>query len=119
MTQLAPFQPRFVESNREKGKEKMENGATLFAPELEWLASLSQEEFSRIFRGSAVKRAKWRGLVRNACVALGNSLAAHRTRDPATRIAAVARTPCCFFRRNHRRARSLGAGTAARVAYLQ
>src|SRR5208282_5742609 len=46
---------------------------TLFAPELEWLASLSQQEFSAVFRGSAVKRAKWRGLVRNACVALGNS----------------------------------------------
>jgi epoxyqueuosine reductase len=46
---------------------------TLLAPELEWLASLSQQEFSAVFRGSAVKRAKWRGLVRNACVALGNS----------------------------------------------
>ena len=37
------------------------------------LAELSQQEFSAVFRGSAVKRAKWRGLVRNACVALGNS----------------------------------------------
>jgi len=46
---------------------------SLLAPELEWLASLSQEEFSAVFRGSAVKRAKWRGMVRNACVALGNS----------------------------------------------
>ncbi|MGA3293583.1 MAG: tRNA epoxyqueuosine(34) reductase QueG [Candidatus Acidiferrales bacterium] len=46
---------------------------SLFAPALEWLASLSQQEFSAAFRGSAVKRAKWRGLVRNACVALGNS----------------------------------------------
>jgi epoxyqueuosine reductase len=77
VTQLAAFQPRRIEllgrANSENGKEKMENGATLFAPELERLASLSQEEFSRIFRGSAVKRAKWRGLVRNACVALGNS----------------------------------------------
>ena len=42
-------------------------------PKLERLASLTQEEFSTIFRGSAVKRAKWRGMVRNACVALGNS----------------------------------------------
>ena len=77
VTQLAAFQPRRIElqghAKSENGKEKMENGATLFAPELQWLASLSQEEFSRIFRGSAVKRAKWRGLVRNACVALGNS----------------------------------------------
>jgi epoxyqueuosine reductase len=73
VTQLAAFQPRRIEPQSENGKGKTENGATLFAPELEWLASLSQEEFSRIFRGSAVKRAKWRGLVRNACIALGNS----------------------------------------------
>jgi epoxyqueuosine reductase len=45
----------------------------LFAPELEWLASLGEEEFRQVFRRIAVKRAKWRGLVRNACVALGNS----------------------------------------------
>jgi len=54
----------------------------LLSPELEWLASLSQEEFSAIFRKSAVKRAKWRGIVRNACVALGNSAA---SLDPAAR----------------------------------
>ncbi|HEX4076119.1 MAG TPA: tRNA epoxyqueuosine(34) reductase QueG [Candidatus Acidoferrales bacterium] len=54
----------------------------LFSPELEWLASLSQEEFSAIFRKSTVKRAKWRGIVRNACVALGNSAVAL---DPAAR----------------------------------
>ncbi len=74
---LAAFQPRQLlrEENgrQENGKEKMEGGDSLFAPRLEWLASLSQEQFSAIFRGSAVKRAKWRGLVRNACVALGNS----------------------------------------------
>jgi epoxyqueuosine reductase len=45
----------------------------LFAPELEWLASLGEEDFRRIFRDSPVKRTKWRGLIRNACVALGNS----------------------------------------------
>jgi epoxyqueuosine reductase len=83
VTQLAAFQPRAVGTNGENGKEKMENGATLFAPELEWLASLSQKEFSRIFRGSAVKRAKWRGLVRNACVALGNSQLARGSRAHA------------------------------------
>ena len=71
------------------GKEKMENGPRrCYAPELEWLASLSQEEFSRIFRGSAVKRAKWRGMVRNACVALGNSQLA-RGSEAHTRIMAL------------------------------
>jgi epoxyqueuosine reductase len=89
VTQLAAFQPRRIElpgrAKSENGKEKVENGANLFAPELEWLASLSQEEFSRIFRGSAVKRAKWRGLVRNACVALGNSRMA-RGSEAYTRV---------------------------------
>jgi epoxyqueuosine reductase len=92
VTQLAQFQPRAIESlgraKSENGKEKMENGATLYAPELEWLASLSQEEFSRIFRGSAVKRAKWRGVVRNACVALGNSRIA-RGSEAYARIVAL------------------------------
>jgi len=46
---------------------------SLLAPHLQWLASLSQQQFSAIFRNSAAKRAKWRGMVRNACVALGNS----------------------------------------------
>lgn len=56
VTTLPAFQPR----------------ESLCAPELEGLASLSQQDFSALFRGSAAKRAKWRGLVRNACVALGN-----------------------------------------------
>jgi epoxyqueuosine reductase len=63
VTSVAAFQPR----------NALENGNSLIAPELEWLAAISQQEFSAIFRGSAAKRAKWRGLVRNACVALGNS----------------------------------------------
>ncbi len=98
VTPLAAFQPRQVQEN-ENSKHETRNSdpeicdaesrrdgsrissaefrISLFAPTLEWLASLSQQEFSAVFRGSAVKRAKWRGLVRNACVALGNSGAAH------------------------------------------
>ncbi|HXW61276.1 MAG TPA: tRNA epoxyqueuosine(34) reductase QueG [Candidatus Acidoferrales bacterium] len=56
LTTFAPFHPR----------------DSLFAPEIEPLASLSPERFSDLFQKSAAKRAKWRGLVRNACVALGN-----------------------------------------------
>jgi epoxyqueuosine reductase len=63
LTSMAAFQPR----------EALDHGNTLLAPELHWLASLSQQEFSAVFRGSAIKRATWRGLIRNACVALGNS----------------------------------------------
>jgi len=60
-TALPSFQPRQRE------------GRSLFCPELEWLVSLTEEEFRSVFRESPVKRAKWRGLVRNACVAIGNS----------------------------------------------
>jgi epoxyqueuosine reductase len=70
VTPLADFQPRHLASRGELGDGKHEE--SLFAPELETLASLTQEEFSSVFRGSAVKRAKWHGMVRNACVALGN-----------------------------------------------
>lgn len=34
--------------------------------------ALTQEDFSRVFKGSPVKRTKRRGLLRNVCVALGN-----------------------------------------------
>lgn len=74
VTQLAQFQPRRrVNAAGKTGEGEPGEESSLFAPELEWLASLSQREFSDAFRGSAVKRAKWRGTVRNACVALGNS----------------------------------------------
>lgn len=43
------------------------------APELEWLLRMSEEEFRGTYRGTAVLRAKRRGLARNAAVALGSS----------------------------------------------
>jgi epoxyqueuosine reductase len=46
---------------------------SLFLPRLEWLAAMDETEFRLLFRGSAIKRTKWRGIVRNACIALGNS----------------------------------------------
>ena len=64
---IAEFEPR--QSAAREG---------LFRPSLEWLAGMSEEGFREVFRGSALKRAKWAGLVRNACVALGNS---HPQRD--------------------------------------
>jgi epoxyqueuosine reductase len=49
----------------------------LLEPRLQWLAGMKEEEFREKFRGSAMKRAKWRGLVRNACIALGNAKLEH------------------------------------------
>ncbi len=62
LTEVIEFEPRHWET--EEG---------LLGPRLEWLAGLTEEEFREKFRGSAMKRTKWRGLVRNACVALGNA----------------------------------------------
>jgi epoxyqueuosine reductase len=44
----------------------------LVNPDLNWLADMSAEEFSRTFRGSPVRRAKLAGLRRNAVIAMGN-----------------------------------------------
>jgi epoxyqueuosine reductase len=46
---------------------------SLFNPPLALLASISEDEFRRIFAHSPIKRAKYRGWLRNLCVAMGNS----------------------------------------------
>jgi epoxyqueuosine reductase len=46
---------------------------SLFNPPLDLLASISEDDFRRIFAHSSVKRAKYRGWLRNLCVAMGNS----------------------------------------------
>jgi epoxyqueuosine reductase len=77
-TQRAEFQPRSL--GRVEGEKSQDS---LFLPELLQIASLTQEQFREIFRGSPIKRTKWQGLLRNACIALGNAhiapgSAAHR-----------------------------------------
>jgi epoxyqueuosine reductase len=45
----------------------------LVNPDLEWLATISEEDFRETFRGSPIKRAKRGGIRRNAVVGMGNS----------------------------------------------
>jgi epoxyqueuosine reductase len=63
----------------------------LLAPRLEWLASLTEEEYREVFRRSAVKRTKWRGLLRNVCVALGNAELEPKSEERARVIALLER----------------------------
>jgi epoxyqueuosine reductase len=72
---LAEFQPRiFPSRDREHTDVSLSSkDKSLLLPRLEWLAGLSEAEFRELFKGSVIKRTKWRGLVRNACIALGNS----------------------------------------------
>ncbi|MGC1618980.1 MAG: tRNA epoxyqueuosine(34) reductase QueG [Candidatus Acidiferrum sp.] len=79
VTQAPEFQPRtFPTSGRSEPQEFVASGVqadddeSLFLPRLEWLAALTEEQFRAAFRGSPIKRTKWPGLVRNACLALGN-----------------------------------------------
>ncbi|HEV2289207.1 MAG TPA: tRNA epoxyqueuosine(34) reductase QueG [Candidatus Acidoferrales bacterium] len=65
---IPEFQPRAVSPG---------SSETLLAPRLDWLLSLTEEEYRIALHGSPVKRAKFRGLIRNACIAAGNS---HLTR---------------------------------------
>ena len=60
----APFQPH------EHFRPRPETGSS---PELIPLLALTEEEFRERFRHSPIKRTKRRGLLRNVCVALGNS----------------------------------------------
>jgi epoxyqueuosine reductase len=67
-TQRTEFLPRTL-----AGNESDPAGKSLFLPDLFRLAGLSQEQFREMFQGSPIKRTKWQGLVRNACIALGNA----------------------------------------------
>jgi epoxyqueuosine reductase len=57
VTSAAEFQPR----------------EGLVNPALEWLASLDEQQFREVLRGSPIRRAKRQGLRRNAALAMGNS----------------------------------------------
>ena len=66
-TQIPEFQPLQVQPSTTG------NNFSLFNPSLEELASLDENDFRRIFRRSPIKRLKYRGWLRNICVAMGNS----------------------------------------------
>jgi epoxyqueuosine reductase len=65
--------------------------AGLAAPNLIDLLALDDAEFKRRFAGTPILRSKRRGLLRNVCVALGNT--ADSTALPALRRAAADREP--------------------------
>lgn len=60
---------RFAEAGRQQLLAARFDVATL---SLEEILALEQADFSRIFARTSIKRLKWRGLLRNACVVAGN-----------------------------------------------
>jgi epoxyqueuosine reductase len=67
VTSTAEFQPRAFNDGITGELD------SFFRPKLTALAGLSEDEYKIAFRGSAIKRTKHRGIVRNACIALGNA----------------------------------------------
>ena len=57
-----------------------------FAPPLERLAGIGEEEFHEMFRHSPVKRARYSGFLRNVAVAMGNE-GSPRFREPLEKMA--------------------------------
>ncbi len=81
-TNAAVFEPRPLPRGQNQFSPAAPSGralrtspaaGSLFHPRLDWLASLTEESFRRLFRSSAVKRAKHRGLLRNTLIAMGNA----------------------------------------------
>jgi epoxyqueuosine reductase len=58
----------------------------LFAPPLERLAEITEEEFRAMFRDSPVTRSRYAGFLRNVAIAMGNS-GQERFRAPLERLA--------------------------------
>lgn len=55
------------------GDPELAARGALVNPSLEWLGSMDEAEFERVFNGSPVRRAKYLGFRRNVAVAMGNS----------------------------------------------
>jgi epoxyqueuosine reductase len=62
-------------------------GPRHFAPDLEQLAGMSEEEFRAAFRGTPVTRARYSGFLRNVAVAMGNA-GIEKFRGPLEKLAA-------------------------------
>jgi epoxyqueuosine reductase len=90
-TEVVDFQPLQLTSNAEMSpassinnpKSQIQNSSdtrrptpetfSLFNPSLASLAAMNEEGFRHAFLHSPIKRAKYRGWLRNLCVAMGNS----------------------------------------------
>jgi epoxyqueuosine reductase len=77
-TSLPEFQPLEIENRGPQSpapspQHLAPETFSLFNPLLEALAAMSEANFGRAFAKSPIKRVKYRGWLRNLCVAMGNS----------------------------------------------
>ena len=67
------FTPQSKSQDSPRSTHEELEAFTLFEPLIETLASMTEDGFRQAFRHSPIKRAKYRGWLRNLCVAMGNS----------------------------------------------
>jgi epoxyqueuosine reductase len=75
-TSMAEFRPREFEGAGSATRTcdgEARRLESLYRPSLTKLAAISEDDYKAAFRRSAIKRTKHRGIVRNACIALGNA----------------------------------------------
>jgi epoxyqueuosine reductase len=73
--------------SRPPKREYVREYAALFAPPLERMVQLTEEEFRQLFRGTPVTRTKYNGFLRNVAVAMGNA-GLQKFRAPLEKLAA-------------------------------
>ena len=66
---VCPWNRRVRTSNERAFQSRFQSRS----PSLSQLASMDEKDFESSFQKSALKRTKWRGLMRNVCVAMGNA----------------------------------------------
>jgi len=74
---VCPWNAKAVRSGLLKVDLELEPRPALVNPALDWLASLDEGSFEQLFNGSPVRRAGFKGLLRNVAIAMGNSGLAH------------------------------------------
>ena len=70
---VCPWNERISRPAPVTAAPELQPRADLVDPPLDALAALTLDDFRRLFRGSAIRRAKYSGLRRNVAIAMGNS----------------------------------------------
>ncbi len=70
---VCPWNEKAARSGRYGSDAELQPREALVNASLDWLGALTAEDFRRLFRGSPVERAKFKGLRRNVAIAMGNS----------------------------------------------
>lgn len=94
---LSQFQPGVFPSLEKNASETSPHSRddSLWHPRLERLLNLSETDFRALFHRSPIKRTKWRGLLRNACIAAGNSGIRPGSASYSRILAALKRLAAC------------------------